>query len=165
VKTKHTHIWKIQGSVIEDGRRCFTLVCSTCGKTKSQSRKLPSSKSRTSWDTTASTLKTEALRMKDVEWTHGDPGFKIKRKAIPRQSEKRKVLDKEYSKLRKAFLTENPKCAVFPDLPSDQVHHRKSRGKYLNDVSTWSAVSAEGHRWIHDNPKAAKERGLLELHT
>lgn len=42
-----------------------------------------------------------------------------------------------------------------------EIHHRKHRGKYLLDVSTWMAVADEGHRLIHDDPKRSYERGYL----
>jgi hypothetical protein len=129
MKTKHTHIWKIQGSVIEGGRRVFTLVCS-CSKTKSQSRKLPSSKSR---------------------------------KAIPRQSEKRKVADKEYGKLRKQFLEAYPLCLVEScKEPATEVHHKGRRGRNLLNVSLFLPCCSSCHRRIEENPKWAKENGYLE---
>jgi hypothetical protein len=126
VKTKHTHVWKIQGSVIEGGRRCFTLVCS-CGKTKQQSRKLPSSKSR---------------------------------KAIPRQSDKRKVLDKEYSKLRKEFLEAHPLCLVEScKEPATEVHHKGRRGSLYLRVDTWLPCCSLHHSHIERNGKWAVLHG------
>lgn len=86
------------------------------------------------------------------------------RKAIRKASKSMQAKLKEYAVLRAEFLTRNTRCAVFPHLTSDQIHHVRGRGKYLNDVSTWAAVSNQGHLWIHHNPKLAKERGLLELH-
>jgi hypothetical protein len=51
-----------------------------------------------------------------------------------------------------------------PNLPdnkwsSTEIHHTycgKDRANYL-DESTWIAVSRDGHNWIHDNPKEARE--------
>lgn len=76
-----------------------------------------------------------------------------------------KKLSKElntYSVLRKEFLSkpENMFCAVYPHLLAVEVHHMRSRGKYLNDTSTWLAVSREGHMFIEMNPELAKERGF-----
>lgn len=85
-----------------------------------------------------------------------------KSKRLNRQSDKRKRLDLEYSRLRKIFLTDNPRCAVFPSMRSDQIHHKKKRGKNYLNVSTWLAVSSRGHRWIHDNPAEAKLKGFTE---
>lgn len=44
---------------------------------------------------------------------------------------------------------------------STEVHHKKGRGKYLLDVSTWLAVCRSAHNYIHDNPKEAEEKGWL----
>lgn len=103
-------------------------------------------------------------------------------------SAKRAKLNKIYSALRKKFLEDNPLCehwicelyhstpeeirpisSIFQDNPagvkhipkSTDVHHRKGRGKYLLDVSTWMAVSREGHQWIHANPKESYEKGYM----
>jgi hypothetical protein len=127
MKTKHTHKWFIQDSVNRDGRRHLTIACSTCGKTKSQSRKLPSSKSR---------------------------------KAIPRQSEKRKVLDKEYSKLRKAFLEAHPLCLVEScKEPATEVHHKGRRGSLYLRVESWLPVCRLHHDYIERNGKWAVLHG------
>jgi hypothetical protein len=46
--------------------------------------------------------------------------------------------------------------------PSSQIHHmRKPKSKYLNDESTWMAVSREGHEWIERHKNLARERGYL----
>jgi hypothetical protein len=53
-----------------------------------------------------------------------------------------------------------------PNLPitkwsSTEIHHTycgKDRAKYYLDESTWIAVSRDGHNWIHDNPKEAREK-------
>ncbi len=50
----------------------------------------------------------------------------------------------------------------FHNVPySIEIHHRKGRGKYLLDTSTWCAVSREMHDRIHQNPKWAYEKGYL----
>lgn len=84
-------------------------------------------------------------------------------------SERRKKESLEYSKKRKIFLSkeENKYCpvakAIFNEtLPTDQVHHMKGRiGKLYLYIPLWLAVSAKGHRWIHDNPEEAYKRGFL----
>lgn len=43
-----------------------------------------------------------------------------------------------------------------------QVHHCNGRtGSLLMDKRFWVPVCAEHHRWIHDHPEQARERGLL----
>jgi hypothetical protein len=69
---------------------------------------------------------------------------------------------REYSKLRKKFLEENPVCRVFPQLKATTVHHSRGRGKYLLDVSTWVACSMEGHTKIENYPIWAREEGFTK---
>ena len=81
---------------------------------------------------------------------------------LPAKSEKRKIEDQEYRVLREQFLGVNPFCAIYPYMPSEDVHHMQGRGKYLMDVDTWMAVSRKAHIEIHDNPAWAKEQGYLK---
>jgi len=47
-------------------------------------------------------------------------------------------------------------------VPVAEVHHTRGRiGTLLNDERYWLAVSRIGHRWIHEHPQAARERGWL----
>lgn len=64
---------------------------------------------------------------------------------------------REYGKLRKQFLEDNPQCIVYPDLKATDVHHSLGRGKYLLDTTTWFAVSRKAHEEIERNPNWAKE--------
>lgn len=88
-----------------------------------------------------------------------------------------------YSKLRAAFLIANPycqywlaergildpaemvqrMCAVIARCPpSTDIHHkRKPRTTYLNDTSTWMAVSRQGHDAIEGDKKTARNKGYL----
>lgn len=89
-----------------------------------------------------------------------------RRTPIRRVSPKQSKLLRQYAKQRKAFLEAHPWCEVCTE-PGDRraratdIHHKKGRGKYLLDESTWLAVSREGHRWIHDHPKQAAELGYI----
>lgn len=72
----------------------------------------------------------------------------------------------KYRDLRTQFLQENMFCwvslLVFKKLErSSVVHHRKGRGKFLNDASTFLATTREGDNWIHQNEKAARELGFI----
>lgn len=87
-------------------------------------------------------------------------------KPIPKISQKRKIENAKYIVLRIEFLgkKENQICPI-TGKPTTEVHHTycgKDRAKYYLDVSTWLAVSREGHNWIHDNPKEARELGYLK---
>lgn len=77
-------------------------------------------------------------------------------------SDKRAVQMREYTKLRKGFLTKYIRCVVYPTKSSTQIHHARGReGKLLNETKYWLPVSSAGHRWIHDNPAEAKARNLM----
>lgn len=84
-------------------------------------------------------------------------------KPIKQISDKRAIKLKEYSKLRKQFLKENPKCAVYPYLPSNEIHHVRGRnGSLLTDTRYFLAVSRVGHQQIEMNPDWAREKGFIE---
>jgi hypothetical protein len=95
---------------------------------------------------------------------------------VRRVSTKRKREGRAYSLLRAAFLQAQPACQAWRHIvtaypgssmpqicpPSQEIHHKAGRygGNYLN-TDTWLAVSRTAHRWIHANPKQARELGLL----
>lgn len=83
------------------------------------------------------------------------------RKPINFKSDKRKQQEKVYLELRKRFLTLNKQRAVYPHLAATDVHHRLGRNKFYLDVSTWLAVSREGHEFIHNNVAMAREKEWL----
>ena len=95
------------------------------------------------------------------------PNLKLKDfKPIKKVSDKRKIEMLKYSVLRTEFLgkPENQKCPI-TGKPTTDIHHTycgKDRAKYYLDVSTWLAVSRDGHNWIHNNPKEARELGFLK---
>ena len=123
-----------------------------------------------------------------AQWLNRKPAGAAKRKRIPARSARRKKEGATYTKLRREFLTAHPFCQVwiatmgldedalkqwggvyrtlngaFRYAPrSEEVHHKAGRhgGNYL-DVTTWAAVCRDSHRWLHDNPKQAKEQGWL----
>jgi hypothetical protein len=73
---------------------------------------------------------------------------------------------REYAKESKKFLAKNPRCAVFPNLAANQVHHvRGRRGKWLLDQRYWKAVSEAGHQKIHDYHVWAIENGFKILRS
>src|SRR5947207_1738497 len=83
-------------------------------------------------------------------------------------SAKRRTQRRAYIKAKARFLAQNPWCAwglaqVPPKrIRASAVHHVRGRaGALLLDERFWLAVSQRGHRWIHDQPEAARELGLL----
>jgi hypothetical protein len=94
-------------------------------------------------------------------------------------STKRAKQNREYALRRKLWLSGRLFCEVQWALLNEmgvplirlarecpratEVHHKAGRiGAALNDESNWMAVSAEGHRWLHDHPKQARARGWLK---
>ena len=80
---------------------------------------------------------------------------------IKKVSEKRKLEDIEYKRLRLEFLSkpENKICPIMKTETTD-VHHKKGRiGKLYLDTTFWIALSREGHRMVEENPEWAKENG------
>jgi len=108
----------------------------------------------------------------------------MKRTPLRRVSKRRAEETKEYMKLRKQFLSDHNLCQIWMQLHglsedsfldrlsavsngcpvATEIHHRAAgknrKASYLR-TDTWYAVSAEMHRYIHDNPKLAYERGWL----
>lgn len=88
---------------------------------------------------------------------------------MPKASKKQAKLDRQYSAARRGFLMmpENKRCAVYPERPATEVHHKMGRRGFADDqeiplvidVRYFLAVSREGHEYIERNPKVARERG------
>lgn len=97
-----------------------------------------------------------------VEKWHSGP---LKRKKLRSASIKRAAELREYSKLRKEFLSQNQYCAVrFPE-QATQVHHSRGKlGRLLNDMRWWIPISAAGHRWIEENHREARKMHWNGIH-
>jgi hypothetical protein len=93
------------------------------------------------------------------------PDLKLKKVyVIPKKSKKRIIEDAKYMVLRTEFFGRNKYCAVTGEIATE-IHHTysgKDRSKHYLDTDTWLAVSRNGHNWIHDNPKEAREKGFLK---
>ena len=81
---------------------------------------------------------------------------------IRRMSKRLETITRVYNRLRIQFLKLNPRCAVYPNLRATECHHSRGRGVHLNNMSTWVAVSQEGHKKIELNPKWARENGFAK---
>lgn len=84
---------------------------------------------------------------------------------IPSRSPKRAKQEREYGKLRKKFLEQNPICQMkLPNICTHQatdVHHTAGRiGDLLTDVRYWKGGCRACHTWVELHPKEAKEMGL-----
>ncbi len=96
------------------------------------------------------------------------PDIKLKSlyKPIAKFSKKRQIENLQYQVLRIEFLSkiENKICPITKQL-AIEIHHTycgKDRAKHYLDTATWISVSRDGHNWIHDNPKEARELGFLK---
>lgn len=110
-------------------------------------------------------------------WEIPRQAFK-KQRAIRKRSKKGCRVDRVYAQRRKWFLSmpENQRCQValsgliegqlnqkYPHhRQTVQIHHKAGRvGANLLNETTWLAVSAEGHAFIHANPAVAREKGWM----
>lgn len=84
-------------------------------------------------------------------------------KPLRKVSKKLKPELKIYSIEGAKFMEENKVCQYEGcQQPSEQLHHKKSRGVNLNNKETWMVICAEHHYFIHHiSPKTAKEKGYL----
>lgn len=86
---------------------------------------------------------------------------------MTRYSLKRQKKNKEYAKLRIAYLEANPQCQakISEDCQarSGEIHHKRGRvGNNLIDVSNFVAVCRDCHNKLERNPRWAKSLGLSE---
>lgn len=88
--------------------------------------------------------------------------YRLKKVPVKKRSLKREVEQGIYLKLRAKFLKDNPTCAVYAHLKSEDVHHKKKRGINFLKVETWLAVSREAHDKIERNPVWAYQQGYSE---
>lgn len=78
----------------------------------------------------------------------------LKRVAVNKVSDKRKVENRMYLKYRTEFLNRFPQCQ-FKDCncSATDVHHKKGRGEFFLNCFTWMAVCRKHHTWIETHPK------------
>lgn len=99
---------------------------------------------------------------------------KPKRTKIRSVSKKRANRLREYKLVRKEFMLDHG--AVFAEIPgwwmgtcescgerkNLEVHHVRGRaGNLLTNREHFLALCPACHKWVHDNPDAARRRGLL----
>lgn len=79
-------------------------------------------------------------------------------------SKKRERQYRDYSKVRKEFLLENPYCAArIPGcmIEATEVHHKKGKIEgLLVDTDNFLAVCRSCHNYIEGHPNEAKEMGF-----
>lgn len=78
---------------------------------------------------------------------------------IAKATTKRKGQMDEYHERAKEFI-KGKKCAVYPTLKAQEVHHMAGRsGEMLLDEKYWLPVSRKGHVMIEMKPEWAKKMG------
>lgn len=88
------------------------------------------------------------------------------RAKIRKVSSKRRKQNAEYSHVRAAYLETSPQCARCAQNgvceAATEIHHAGGReGARLTDTPLFVALCGPCHRWVHDNPLAARDAGLL----
>lgn len=69
---------------------------------------------------------------------------------------------KDYSRLRREFLDQNPICQDCGKRRSSEIHHKAGRhGRMLLDVEHWGAICRKCHDRIHSAPAQARSRRWL----
>jgi len=84
---------------------------------------------------------------------------------IKKVSTRQQRLNTAYNVQAKVYKKNNPVCKARVKCIGSQttdVHHKKGRGEYLLDESTWLPVCRECHNWINENNKQAMALGLCE---
>lgn len=97
-------------------------------------------------------------------WYKKEPTkFPKQRTPLKGKSDKQSVLDVAYTMLRKKFVAKNPYCQARIagcTTHTTDVHHKRGRGKYYLDDTTWLAVCRACHAYIETHPTEAKELGF-----
>lgn len=94
------------------------------------------------------------------------------RSATPKRARELARYRREAAEFLKSAIKHGGFCPVSASMPQlrirgaswklTEVHHIRGRcGSLLLDKRFWMAVSKDGHRWIHDHPDTARDRGWL----
>ncbi len=94
--------------------------------------------------------------------SHSKALRKIVTTPLKKVAERTKKKATQYHERAKEFI-KNKRCAVYPQLKAEEVHHKRGRtGPLLLDEAHWLPVSRKGHVKIEMNPRWAKEMGYSE---
>lgn len=93
----------------------------------------------------------------------------VRASTLRRISARKRAEDKTYALLRSAFLAEHEWCEVCrvewredhnrPVRYAEECHHKRGRGKFYLDPSTYLAVCSEHHHKITTEPEWAYRMG------
>lgn len=73
-------------------------------------------------------------------------------------SKRRAAALRIYTARRRAFLEDNPQCAIGGERATE-VHHMAGRGHLLLDESKWLPLCSDHHRQVTEHPRWAVESG------
>lgn len=142
-------------NALNNMKTCLTPECGNitegstdfCASCNSRHRKVSKARAKAALDREAKFSKPVAPRQK-----------------VKKVSDKRKVENEEYFKLRDKFLKENPECQAGIETictkESEDVHHMIGRGKELLNTKFWLSVCRNCHNFIGENPIEAMKRNL-----
>ena len=86
---------------------------------------------------------------------------------IPLRSSKKVKEDALYTVMRKVFLDQHPMCMAAITGKCTQtatdIQHKKGRGEYFLDTTTWMSLCRSCHSYIDVHPEEAIEKGWAEL--
>lgn len=82
-------------------------------------------------------------------------------KPIRKQAPKRAKQNREYLKIKKVYLAQNPKCTILGcENNSIDVHHMAGKIEdLLTDTRYFKAVCRNCHIWIENHPNESKKLG------
>lgn len=140
--------------IFDDDQPCGNLCEGTTNFCSSHNRQLRREK-----ETTQKQSSKRVALLSKMKEKNKQPRQKVKK-----VSDKRAVLNEEYSKLAIRFKEVNPFCkGKIPKVctgKTEHVHHAMGRGKYLLDPETWIPLCAGCHFYVHQYPLDAMKRGL-----
>lgn len=102
----------------------------------------------------------------DKRAREGTAGQQKPRSGLKRVSSARVLAQKVYGDKRRIFMAEHPQCQAGLKGCTQQAtecHHAHGRtGKNYLDASTFRALCAPCHRFVHAHPNQARTLGLLK---
>jgi ssDNA-binding Zn-finger/Zn-ribbon topoisomerase 1 len=88
-------------------------------------------------------------------------GFKKRGGKLRAVSSSRRIKNADYEKAKAEYFEEkNYQCEICNQAASD-LHHKKGRGKFLCDKSSFMALCRPCHTYLHNNVAWARENGYI----
>lgn len=94
--------------------------------------------------------------LKRTQWKRGLTGARLSQ-----VSETRKRYAYKYKEARLAYMQAHPVCEACGIANSEQLHHKKGRGRNYINIDTFMAVCHTCHTYIHAHPAESYEKGWM----